>query len=66
MVSLPRTCSHCGAKMLHYERCHCPGTTLDWVASERRALTERMSRLDHIESQAKKKKLNAVEQEADQ
>lgn len=26
MVTLPRTCAHCGKKMMHYGRCEClPG-----------------------------------------
>ncbi len=60
MVSLPRTCRHCGASINHYGACGCPDATLGWIDVERAALTKRLGRLEEIEKEAVEAKLKQL------
>lgn len=63
MVGLPRTCKHCGERLMHYGACECPDATLDWIDAERGAITKRLDRLKEIEKEAltiKLKQLGAI------
>lgn len=55
MVSLPRTCKHCGEKMLHYSSCRCPQAQLDSIEYERRAIVLRLARLDEREAEERQR-----------
>lgn len=59
-VSLPRTCEHCGAKLMHYGSCNCPNATLDWVDAQRQDLKRKSAELDKIEKEALRRKLVEV------
>lgn len=52
MVSLPRTCQFCGAKLMHYGTCNCTNATLDKIDSEREEIKKRL-----IELAAEEKRL---------
>ncbi len=52
MVGLPRTCKHCGEKLMHYGACSCPEATLDWIDAERETIRKRLERLKQIEKEA--------------
>lgn len=60
MVQLPRTCDYCAAELMHYGSCNCPTATLDWVDTERKAIKERLKRLDAIEREALERKLREL------
>ena len=61
MVSLPRTCPHCGEKLMHYGACNCPIATLDWIDAERIAIQKRLDRLKEIEKEAVAAKLKQLD-----
>jgi hypothetical protein len=52
MVSLPRTCRHCYKKLLHYGSCNCTEARLEAIDTERKALKDRLRRLDDMENEA--------------
>lgn len=51
MVVLPRTCQHCGERMMHYGACRCPKGQLDSIETERRSIAVRLARLDEREAE---------------
>ncbi len=60
MVSLPRTCRHCGQLVHHYGACSCPDATLDWIDAERATIAKRLERLKEIEKEALTVKLQQL------
>lgn len=56
MVSLPRTCPHCGGHLMHYGACRCPQGQLDSIEMERRAIVLRLARLDEREAEERARK----------
>jgi hypothetical protein len=49
MVHLPRECPHCHRRLHHYAGCTCVDGRLEAIDTERRAIQDRLKRLDALE-----------------